>query len=610
MFRVRALLKIILCLFVFTNVKAQLGKEAWHWQFGNNCALDFSSGSPVVGTSAINTIEGSASVSDPITGQLLFYTDGVSVWNRSNIQMPNGYGLLGHYSSAQSALIVPWPGNNGFYYIISSDQAGYYGPNKGVHYSVVNMNLNGGFGDITTKNILLTPPPATENAIAVKHCNNTDYWIITHTDSSNAFNVYLLNSSGINPIPIVSKIGLIQKMDVSTYIKTSPNGNKLATGLWGSGTIELFDFNRMTGKLSNPILILSSNGDNGLYAVSFSPDNLKLYATFPNVYKVYQFDLSNYTSSAISASKTLLTNGNYGDIQIAPNGKIYISDIGSSALSVINNPNTVGLNCNFQANGITFPIGSVCLFGLPNFMDAGYILNPNDTLVYSYSKDTSFCRGQSITLIGNTNFPYELWSTGDSTITIIVSDTGKYWATYSLIKTCKEVDNFYVSFKNDPVINLGNDTMFYCTGSKKLNAYNQNASFIWNTGETTANITVTSPGIYWVEVNLDGCKVRDTINILTDTSQHIILYPNVLTPNQDGINDYIIFGNKLFSSLHLEIYNRWGKKLFESDDTMCFWWPEEQSITDGTYYYIAQYRIDCNNGVETKTSKGFITVLR
>jgi hypothetical protein len=114
----------ILLLFSYTT-KAQLGKEAWHWQFGAYSALDFPSGtlgSYIQGTSAINVFEGCASISNPNTGQLLFYTDGTSAWDRNNNQMPNGFGMIGGYgTSTQAALIVPKPCSSSIYYLISAD---------------------------------------------------------------------------------------------------------------------------------------------------------------------------------------------------------------------------------------------------------------------------------------------------------------------------------------------------------------------------------------------------------------------------------------------------------------------------------------------------------
>jgi gliding motility-associated-like protein len=604
---------ILLCFLIFNISRAQPGKEAWHWQFGVKCALDFSSGVPVAGTSVINTLEGSASVSDPNTGQLLFYTDGETVYDRNNNQMPNGFGLKGSYSSPQTAIIFPWPGHPGLYYIITADQNNYLNANMGVNYSVVDISQNGGLGDVVTKNILLTPPLTTENCIAIKHCNNVDYWVITHTADTDIFNAYLFSASGVNHTPVQTHIGSVQVSgNISTCMKASPDCKKIVTGSWLN--IEMFDFDRLDGTLYNLMQIqLTPNLDGYAYGLSFSPDSRKLYVAIPDAYRLYQFDLSNYTQTSISASKTLVANNRqYHFIQLGPDGKIYVNGGSPHSLSVINNPNASGLNCNFQEDGVPLlPSGDSVLMGLPTFLDFGYNFASSDTFIYSYSiKDTSVCKGQNVTFTASNYFPNWSWSNGISANSITVHDTGKYTATHVQSNTCIEQENFYLHFKKDPVANLGSDTMFFCTGSKILSSINPNSTYLWSTGSTFPSITVNAPGTYWLQVTENGCKASDTMKVLADTSQHSITFPNVVTPNGDGINDAINFAAHHFSFLHVEIYNRWGKKIFESDDTSAYWQPNDTNSVDGTYYFLAQYEIDCTGSTVSNQVKGFITVIR
>src|SRR4051794_6120512 len=95
---------LIVFAFYFTRATSQ--PEAFHWYFGNHAGLDFSSGTAVaVNNGAMVTDEGCSSISDA-AGNLLFYTNGVNVYNKLHQLMPNGTGLLGHVSSTQSALIA------------------------------------------------------------------------------------------------------------------------------------------------------------------------------------------------------------------------------------------------------------------------------------------------------------------------------------------------------------------------------------------------------------------------------------------------------------------------------------------------------------------------
>src|SRR6185369_16770394 len=122
------------------------------WYFGHYLGLGFNSGTAVpLNDGLTNTIEGVATISNS-NGNLLFYTDGITVWNRLHQVMPNGTGLFGDPSSTQSAVIVPKIGDTTRYFVFTVDQIG--GPH-GLRYSVVNMTLDNGKGDIETKNVPL-----------------------------------------------------------------------------------------------------------------------------------------------------------------------------------------------------------------------------------------------------------------------------------------------------------------------------------------------------------------------------------------------------------------------------------------------------------------------
>src|SRR6218665_733765 len=126
--------------------------ETWNWQSGNHSGMRFGNGDEPVGiTSAVNTLEVTSSISYK-NGNLLFYTDGVTVWNRNNQPMPNGFGLMGLATSTHSALIVRKPGSDNLYYIFTADgtstSLNHYMEN-GYRYSIVDMNLDNGLGDLT-----------------------------------------------------------------------------------------------------------------------------------------------------------------------------------------------------------------------------------------------------------------------------------------------------------------------------------------------------------------------------------------------------------------------------------------------------------------------------
>ena len=143
--RVLTLLLLLFCV-PFTSFAQKQGNI---WYFGFKAGVDFNSGNPIgISDGAMSTEEGCASISDA-NGDLLFYTDGDTVYNRNHNVMPNGHGLLGNISSSQSAIIIKKPNSDSLYYIFTVD--GWTGNNGGLNYSVVDMVLDGGNGDVNGK---------------------------------------------------------------------------------------------------------------------------------------------------------------------------------------------------------------------------------------------------------------------------------------------------------------------------------------------------------------------------------------------------------------------------------------------------------------------------
>src|SRR5437667_364418 len=108
---------LLACLFLSTHVFAQ--HQADNWYFGSYAGVSFASGVPVAITGGqLNTNEGSAALSDS-NGNLLFYSDGYSIWDRTHTVMPNGSMLNGSSTCTQSALFVPYPGSDSLYYLFT-----------------------------------------------------------------------------------------------------------------------------------------------------------------------------------------------------------------------------------------------------------------------------------------------------------------------------------------------------------------------------------------------------------------------------------------------------------------------------------------------------------
>ncbi|MHA3786954.1 T9SS type A sorting domain-containing protein [Flavobacterium hauense] len=330
-----------------------------NWYFGDFAGVTFlpnPSAPTGVSNSAMHAYESAASVSDP-TGQLLFYTNGWTVYNRQHQVMTNGNGLLGDLSNSQMA-IVPRPGYPDRYYIIAMD--GSSGYMNGLTYSEVDMAIGTDGAVTSTKNVFfkdhngvtinspynLNGPNYSEKVTTTKHCNGVDYWIVTQI-KDNIYS-YKVTSSGISVQPVVSPayIGSSLPGNGQGNIKISPDNKRIAICYSSNnGGVMLGQFNSATGQvILDPNVI--SLGNMSYFRLEFSPSSQYVY---------FSAGSALYVTSAYSNTATLVTNAvPINAIQRALNDKIYITYgivAHNSHLAVLNDPDNAA-NPDFQTNAI------------------------------------------------------------------------------------------------------------------------------------------------------------------------------------------------------------------------------------------------------------------
>lgn len=367
-------MKKLLLLFFASSfcMNAAAQGQANHWYFGTLAGLDFSGGAPVAVSGSLNSAEGTAAISSA-SGKLLFYTDGMSVWDSTHAVMANGSGLMGDVSTTQSAIVIPSLTTPSQYYLFTLAADG--GPN-GFRYSMVDMTLNGGLGDVTaTKNVPVTDS-VTEKLCAVKDASGTGYWIMVHKWGNDEFYAYHLTAAGLSA-PVISAAGSVHSASPSTFqntygqMKFNMCGDKLALAMGYLDMVELFDFNNSTGVVSNPITL--SMGYH-VYGLEFSKSSQFLYvSSYDPSSSLNQFDISLGSQPLIAASKTSLsTVSQLYALQMGPDGKIYVSESFSSPfIGVIDSPNLPGTAANFIDNAILIdPLGNGVMGGLgfPSFL--------------------------------------------------------------------------------------------------------------------------------------------------------------------------------------------------------------------------------------------------
>ena len=241
--------------------------------------------------------------------------------------------------------------------------------------------------------------------------------------------------------------------------------------------------------------------------------------------------------------------------------------------------------------------------------------------------DSVICNGGGISFtanyssIGDTGL---MWNFGDGTSIVNVNPVfhayetpGAYVVTVTaLYRACRDTsvtENVYIA--GVPRVNLGADTSI-CPGGDPivltdfLNAGTVGASWLWSTGETTSSISVSTPGYYFTTVTIGGCSASDTVFVANDCYMDM---PNVFTPNGDGVNDYFYprqYLTKGITTFTMDIYNRWGQKLFETESIDGRGWDGRfngKEQPEGVYVYIID--VSFKDG-QKEHHQGNVTLMR
>ncbi len=392
--------------------------ETSNWYFGERAGIRFNNDGSItpLEDGRILTYEGCATISDPF-GELLFYTDGITVYNRIHGVMNNGRGLYGDISSTQSGIIVPDPGNPDLYYIFTVDTTVFENdPDFGLNYSIVDMSLNNGLGEVIVKNVNLLNDCSEKITAVLKDCSDQSIWLLTLSSADGSpglldtFHAFEISTTGVNPVSVKSTFSGLDIQDPRGYLKLSPEGNKVACANGISG-LYLYDFDSSTGMLSNQELIAISGVNKVPYGVEFSPNGELLYVHASNdqfgeeaVHSstLYQYDL---TAADISASEILLDKRAdfRAALQLGANGKIYRTiassyTSGSPYLAAVNNPNERGLAADYEHFAVNLGSRNATQ-GLPPFVQSFFnktaiIRNEDGTT----SNSLELCEGEGFLL--------------------------------------------------------------------------------------------------------------------------------------------------------------------------------------------------------------------
>ncbi len=524
---------------------------------------------PIADTNtSISANEGGASICHPVTGDLLFYSDGMQVFNSNNDIMTNGDNLMGHMSSTQTVLIMPYPGDIDRYYLFTSSgsSAGYLG----YHYSVINMDTLGGLGAVVEKNIPLFLGPCTEvdnvgNQVPHESLygtikkratclQNEEYWLIIPA-CTDSYQAYPITDQGIgSPIVSTSSTGTFNMTGGSAI---SPDGSRYAVveGYYNNGTkhlIKVFDFDVESGVLSNEQIITfkrTVNTYEGYYSLSFSPDGSLLYASSGYIHRVYQFDLSSEDVSSNRTEFDIMPGTFNVALYLGPDDRLYVTN-NNDLLNVFNFPNLKGVAADLQLGAVPIP-GGVAYRGLQNIVNL------------EIAKE-------SVSEVVGINVDFQIY--GETTENNCFKDQVDFEnLSDTLMNLC--------SFKRE------NDTLSYTWDFGDGTVSNlESASHIFNEpGEYTITLTINRGAFcksYSVQKSICVQSLDTTSSVYED-----FFIPNAFSPNNDDFNDlFRVKGD--FSGFEWSIYDRFGELLYTSNSEQV--WDgiyDGQLVGQGVYTY-------------------------
>ena len=340
----------ILCLMLGHQVVVEAQLEASNWVFGGFGGVNFSCSVPQIFPTPFDGLEGGASISSA-SGELLFFTNGDAVWNKESFGLCLTEGKL--VESAPGTLVRRPPKAPLSFRIPATPLYTICLPPIALKIisrmvfdtPVINMSMNGGFGDVIEKN----KPLASFAAEKIAHIqpNGTDVWVVTHGVLSNAFYAYSITSAGLNPVPVISNTGQVHPGGRG-YMKFSPDGKRLVATCFkyelddGTNT-ELFAFDSNTGAVTADFILPTTSKSD--YAASFSPNGKILYTScsWACTPTIEQFNLEAGTPQQIVDQRfTIQAPRIYGALQLGIDGKLhylsYDSNTGINYLSMIESP--------------------------------------------------------------------------------------------------------------------------------------------------------------------------------------------------------------------------------------------------------------------------------
>jgi gliding motility-associated-like protein len=331
----------------------------------------------------------------------------------------------------------------------------------------------------------------------------------------------------------------------------------------------------------------------------------------------YDLYLAVFTPTASSISYATYIGGSswegcsYGKGRIDKHGYMYLGFYGSADTPA--SPNA------WSASPVPYNYSS----GMLQTFDHGFLkFDPQTFLTAtSYMSGQNACTSDQVAFINQGASNNIQWNFGDGSAPVFLQDTishqytlpGSYNVTLIATdtSTCNNVDTLItqVQIYDPPQVNLPDSTDLCLNTEVTLSAVNPGSTYLWSTGATTSSIIASQQGSYSVAVTNSGCTVNDQTEVILSKANYSIVFPNIITPNGDGVNDSFDLSAFYVNESDLHIFDRWGREVFSSTSTGNAWNGSiKGKVVDGTYFYTLRYTTDCIKALQE--IKGYITVVR
>lgn len=597
--------------FAWSNVaNAQVDYSLLFNSYDNIVRMNFSTGVPVLSYTGLdNGFEAIAHAEDG-NDNIIFFVNANGVYDINNTLMPGSVGLLADPSSAEIS-ISPMPGSPGKYYIFYNNQVC-----SNLYYSIVDMSLNGGTGNVTNLNTLLQTGSYSEGLEVVKVTAGgpVEYRLIAF-DCSAGFVTFDITAAGVGPVTPLYNFTIAGFSGYDGRSELDYHMGRLGIGFANSSPSEalLGNYDPNTNTFSSPVdFIWNDLFGNGFYGCEFSPDGSKAYMT--SWYVTGDTNLVQYDFVTGNA-KYFVTPYAPGQIELGPNGKLYFINDYSNFITEIDFPNTTSPSFNQIATtsslalGITDHIQSNLLVTEPVYQ-------------HTFSSNQP-CEGDSSLFAIYTDLDLDSvrWYFGDPESGVFNTSTdttpfhiyphaGVYTVYLNLYSdTLHFIDTGVATISALPTVDLPDSVMSCPYAPRTLDAGTNGNSFAWSTGEMTQRIVALEQGLYEVTVSTNnGCQASDSTFVTVDCDAYVF-FPNAFSPNGDSWNDLFMPQLYKVDRYHMSIYNRWGELMFETTDPDHGWngLVKGKKAPSSVYVYYADIKF--TNG-KTITKEGNLALLR